>query len=89
MSMTFMSIRELCEAEEIDLRGEDGQPYCCDERMHVKSGICGPDFARCRQCGKEIRNFVSPHVNGGYLVTEEFAESGRTWARVQGKEVTA
>jgi len=80
----LLDITTLCKREGIDLRGDDGQPYCCGERMTVRSGIIGPDYAHCAICGKAIGNAASPHINGGYIPPEEwFAEHGtRTWYRL-------
>lgn len=66
----------------IELRGDDGQPYCCDQRMQVKGGIIGPDYAKCHVCGQEIGNAASPHINGGCIPTAEFLQSGKTWVRL-------
>lgn len=74
-------VRTVCEAAGIDLRGDDGQPFCCGERMEVRSGILGPDYGKCHKCGTEIRNMASPHVNGGYAPDPDAEEvrEGRTW----------
>jgi len=83
------TIRELCAEIGIELRGEDGQPFCCDQRMRVSGGIIGPDHARCEVCGKEIGNLASPHVNGGRVPTDEFLKSEKTWARLDCPEQSA
>lgn len=78
------SITDLCRREGIELRGDDGQPYCCGARMNVRGGILGPDYAECLRCGKAIGNMASPHVNGRGLPVDEWLETrGReTWARL-------
>lgn len=55
----------------VELRGEDGQPYCCGERMHVKGGIFGVDYAHCETCRNLLYRIDSPHTNGGLVFTEE------------------
>jgi len=79
----FFDIRDIADVKArtgIDLRGVDGEPYCCEQRMQVKSGIIGPDYAKCHTCGQEIGNAASPHINSG--PTEEFEKSGKTWVRL-------
>ena len=71
----------------IELRGDDGQPYCCDQRTQVKGGIIGPDYAKCHVCGQEIGNAASPHINGGHIPADEFLESGKTWVRLSSPNV--
>ena len=83
--MELFDVTTLCKMHNIDLRGNDGQPYCCGERMKVKSGLLGPGYARCLKCGKTIGNVASPHINGGVIVTEKFFEenpNGATWVRL-------
>ncbi len=84
-------VRTICEAAGVELKGEDGQPFCCGERMYVGEGVLGPNYARCDKCGKEIRNLASPHVNGGYLMSDDwFAEHGdRTWMAFRPTRVEA
>jgi hypothetical protein len=57
------------------------QPYHCGQRMRVKKGIIGPDYARCEVCGAELRCMASPHVNGGVVVSPEWldAQGDRLW----------
>jgi len=78
------SVVDLCGELEIELRGDDGQPFCCGERMQTKAGLIGTDYAKCHVCGKAIGNAGSPHINGGYVLPEEwFAEHGnKTWVRL-------
>lgn len=78
---TTSDVRSVCVAAGIDLRGGEGQPFCCGERMEVRSGILGPDYAKCHTCETELRNLASPHVNGGYMPNPEAPEfkAGRTW----------
>jgi len=79
--ISFFDVTDLCQREGIELRGDDGQPYCCGERMNVRGGIIGPDFAECRKCGKAIGNAASPHINGGCIPSDEWIkENGnKTW----------
>ena len=58
--ISLFDVTDLCQREGIELRGDDGQPYCCGERMNVRGGIIGPDFAECRKCGKAIGNAAKP-----------------------------
>lgn len=76
------TIRDLCAEQGIELKDEDGQPFCCEQRMTVSGGILGPDHAECEMCGKTIGNVASPHINGGHIATDEFVKSGKTWARL-------
>ena len=81
----FIDIRDIAEVRRrtgIELRGDDGKPYCCGQRMQVKSGVMGPDYAKCHACGQAIGNAASPHINGGYIPTDEFVKSGKTWVRL-------
>lgn len=71
----FGDVRTICERAGIDLRGEDGQPFHCEQRMQTKEGIMGPDYAKCRGCDLEILNLVSPHVNGGYILTDDVLDT--------------
>jgi len=82
--MELLGVSELCQQLSIELRGADGQPYCCGERMEVRSGIIGVDYAKCRKCGKAIGNVMSPHINGGYIVNDDFVKQhgDRTWTRL-------
>lgn len=59
----------------VDLRGEDGQPFHCEQRMTVKGGIVGTDYAKCETCGALLLRMDSPHVNGGYRFDEADYES--------------
>ena len=83
---SFFSLKELCEREHIELRGAEGKPYCCDELMSVRSGMIGPDYARCNVCGKEIGNIASPHINGGYIPSKEWVaiHGEKTWCAANG-----
>lgn len=81
----FFDIRDIDDVKArtgIELCGDDGQPYCCGQRMQIKGGIIGPDYAKCHVCGQEIGDAASPHINGGYIPTKEFLESGKTWVRL-------
>ena len=79
--ISLFDVTDLCQREGIELRGDDGKPYCCGERMNFRGGIIGPDFAECRKCGKAIGNVASPHINGGYIPSDEWIkENGnKTW----------
>ncbi len=70
----------------VDLRGDDGQPYCCGRRMHVKSGILGVDYAKCLSCGNLLYRIDSPHTNGGYVLREDVIEGlgDRVWVARRG-----
>ena len=84
----YGDVRTIASKAGIELRGDDGQPYCCDERMQVKAGIFGPDFARCHQCDLQIWNSASPHINGGIVlnesVLERFGDEMWSWNRYGG-----
>jgi len=67
----YGTVEEIVRRLGIELRGEDGQPYCCGDRMQVKGGLFGPDYGKCDQCGKRIWNAASPHVNGGILLHDD------------------
>lgn len=85
----FFNIRDVDEVKRltgIELRGDDGQPYCCGQRMNVKGGIMGPDYARCKVCGQEIGNYRSPHISGSLLGDAWFDDPKKTWAQIQPKE---
>ena len=83
-SGAVLGVSELCQQIGIELRGADGQPYCCGQRMTVKSGIIGTDFAECQICKKAIGNMASPHINGGGIPTDEWLnkQGDRTWVRL-------
>ena len=80
-STALFDVTDLCQREGIELRGEDGQPYCCGGRMNVRGGMIGPDFAECRKCGKAIGNAASPHINGGRIPSDEWIKEhgDKTW----------
>ena len=61
-----MHIKELCQQEGIELRGEELHPFHCGQHMTVGHGIIGPDSAECKVCGLEIVDLASPHINGAY-----------------------
>ena len=79
--ISLFDVTDLCQREGIELRGDDGQPFCCGERMSVRSGILGPDYAECRKCGKAIGNAASPHINGGRISFDEWVkkQGDKTW----------
>ena len=84
-------VRTIAERASIELRTveeEEGILFCCDQRMHVKAGIMGPDYAHCNQCGQTMTNQASPHVNGGILWNEEVMEAhgDRMWTFTPGRE---
>lgn len=72
----------------VDLRGEDGQPYHCGERMTVKGGILGTDYAKCETCGALLLRIDSPHTNGGQIFTHEEYQllSDAVWVAKEGEE---
>lgn len=70
----YGDVRTICERVGIELRevdGEEGIPFCCGQRMRVKGGVMGPDYADCGVCRQQIYNSASPHINGGYVLSEE------------------
>lgn len=74
----YGDVRTIAERAGIELRtvdGEEGIPFCCGQRMQVKGGIWGPDHARCGSCRQEIMNLASPHINGGYVLSEAVLEA--------------
>jgi len=75
------TVTDLCADLGIELRGEDGHPYHCGEKMETRGGIVGIDQARCLCCGLEIANAASPHINGHGLPPGEVIEGGETWFR--------
>ena len=85
----FGDARTIAERAGIELRGEDGQPFHCGERMETRGGILGTDYARCRTCGLKMVNAASPHVNGGLVLNEDIMEEyGESlWAIPQHTEV--
>ena len=70
----FGDVRTVAERAGIELRGEEGIPFHCGERMQVKEGVMGPDYARCSPCGLTMLNAASPHVNGGVVWNEQVME---------------
>ena len=85
--MKLLSVKEICRLNNIELKEPDGQPYCCGQRMDVRSGIAGPDYAKCEVCGKTIGNLASPHINGGFIPSDQFFKENPngTWARIDTK----
>ena len=83
-----MTVEKACESIGVELRGEEGHPFCCGERMHVKGGIFGVDYARCSTCENLLTRIDSPHTNGGYVFTaEEYDELGdEVWVAAPRKE---
>ena len=82
MPSVMRTVTDLCAELGIDLRGEDGQPWHCGERMRVKSGLMGPDYAECK-CGLIIGNAASPHISGGIPSEDWCNEHGnRTWVKL-------
>ena len=78
------SVVVLCFDEGIELRGEEGHPFCCGERMRTKSGIMGTDYAKCLKCGKAIGNMASPYINGIGFPKRKWLEEHKqyTWLRL-------
>lgn len=85
IAVPMYSIRQLARREGIELRGDDGQPFHCGERMNVRGGIIGSDYGRCK-CGLEVGNLASPHIahQGSTCILwgDEWldAHKSRTWA---------
>ena len=70
----YGDVRTVAEHAGIELRTvdeEEGIPFHCGERMHVKGGIMGPDYAHCNRCGLLMSNAASPHINGGYILNDD------------------
>ena len=70
----YGDVRTIADNAGIELRtveDEEGIPYHCKEKMQVKGGIIGPDYARCKTCGLVIYNMLSPHINGGLILKEK------------------
>lgn len=65
-----MEVRQAADSIGVQLHGEEGHPFHCGERMTVKGGIFGVDYARC-ECGALMYRIDSPHTNGGYFLNEE------------------
>jgi hypothetical protein len=67
----------------IEKRGDHA--YHCGEKMDVRSGLLGPDFAACHKCGIRLLNMASPHINGGRMPDgdNEQVKAGRTWSVVK------
>ena len=83
----YMTARDAAAWLGVELRGSDGQPYCCGVRMSVKAGFFGTDYARCDSCGAKLANIASMHVNGGHRADMDHPEviAGRTWMAVRGE----
>ncbi len=81
--VVMRTVTDLCAELGIELRGDDGQPFHCGERMRVKSGLMGPDYAECK-CGLRIGNAASPHINGGCILDDKWCEEhgDRTWVKL-------
>ena len=84
-------VRTLCAKLGIELQGEQGHPFHCGQRMKTYSGIMGTDLAICEVCGLTIGNIASPHINGGFLMGDEWHKKhgDRTWARLSDRKVVA
>lgn len=86
--VTLFALKELASREGIELRENPDDldyslPYHCDKQMQVRTGICGPDYGRCDECGLDIRMIGSPHVNGGLVMGDEWwdEQGERLWLR--------
>ncbi len=44
-------------------KDESFHAECCDREVGYKTGIFGPDMAKCSKCGAKILNVLSPHVS--------------------------
>ena len=83
----FGDVITVPEKARIEPRDEDGKPICCGQQMRVKASIIGPDYARCRECKKEIMNLASPHINNGIVWNEEVMEThGKSMWTVRGDQ---
>ena len=75
------TVREICQRAGVTLRENtrgEAVALCCNRPMMVKSGMIGPDYLGCQQCGLTIGNMASPHINGGRVLTEEaYAKHGQ------------
>lgn len=56
----------------------DGNVMHCNEHMKVGYGIIGSDIAKCKVCGLEIVNMMSPHINGGYWF-DDIETNKKSW----------
>ena len=81
-------VRTVCANVGIDLRGDEGHPYHCGDRMTTKSGLFGVDMAVCESCKLEVRWLVSPHVNGGHIPDGSLSdeEYERQWVAIRDGE---
>ena len=74
----YGDVRTVAKMTGIELRDEEdkeGIPYHSEEKMQVKRGIIGPDYARCNTCELVIYNMLSPHINGGLIFKEEVIQA--------------
>ena len=78
-------VEQLCKELGIRLEGKDGQPFHCGERMETKAGVIGVDYAHCRKCGLAIGDLRSPHINGGWILSEAGYEDQETWVQLSGE----
>lgn len=76
------TVTELCKKFGIELQPPDGQPFHCGQRMDVRSGIVGPDYAECKICGLAIGNIASPHISGIIFQINDEIRAERTWTRL-------
>lgn len=85
-----MEIQDAAASIGVELRGEEWHPFHCGVRMRTFVGIIGLDLSRCESCGAELRRIDSPHVNGGYILSEDrLQELGeRVWWAIPPSERT-
>lgn len=81
-----VAVEDAAAAAGVELRGGDGQPFHCGERMEVRGGMAGIDYAKCRPCGVTLFRVDSPHINGGHWMSEEFydRQGDRLWSHSAG-----
>ena len=84
----YGDVQTVADRAGVELQGEEGIPFHCGERMHVKSGILGPDYAKCETCGLLLYNAASPHVNGGIVWKEDVLDKfgDGLWTTMGGPE---
>lgn len=78
-------VQQLPEAFGIELRDDDGVPWHCGQKMIVRSGLFGADFAECQPCGLTVGNALSPHINAGIVFVDEVYEAhpGGAWVALR------
>ena len=67
-------VRTIAERAGVELRGEEGRPFCCRNRMQTKAGRMGTDYARCRKSGRVVCCMASPPMNEGIVWNKDIIE---------------